>query len=84
MKHFILNIGLPTLFGRISSGHLPIKLWAWTMSIQREKMSMVLVYISFPYNVLVYFLEGKVHEESKLEIMINVGKSHLHKQLQNK
>ena len=45
---------------------------------------MVPVYISFPCNVLVYFLEGKVHEESKLEIMINVGKSHIHKQLQNK
>ena len=35
------------------------------------------VYIPFPYNVFVYFLEGQVHEDSKLGIMTNVGRRRL-------
>ena len=31
--------------------------------------------IPSPYNVFLYFLEGKVHEDSKLGIMTNVGKN---------
>ena len=37
-------------------------------------MSIVTVSIPFPYNVSLYFLEVQKHEESKLGIMINVGK----------
>ena len=37
-------------------------------------MSIVAVSIPFPYNVSLYFLEGQKHEDSKLGIMINVGK----------
>ena len=40
-------------------------------------MSIVTVYIPSPYNVFVYFLEGQVHEDKKLGIMTNVGKSGL-------
>ena len=43
-------------------------------------MSFVLAYRPFAYNDFVYFLGGQVHKkESKLEIMTNVGKSHLYK-----
>ena len=40
-------------------------------------MPIVLVYIPSPYNVSLYFLELKVHKDSKLGIMTNVGKSRL-------
>ena len=40
-------------------------------------MSIVQVYIRFPYNVFFYFLEGQVYKDSKLGIMTNVGKSRL-------
>ena len=40
-------------------------------------MSIDLVYIPSPYNAFVYFLKGQVHEDSKLEIITNVGKSRL-------
>ena len=46
-------------------------------------MSIVPVYILFLYNVFVYFLEEQVNKENKLEIMTNVGKSHLYKHSQN-
>ena len=45
-------------------------------------MSIVLFSIPSPYNVL-YFLEGQVHKESKLEIMTNMGKSRLAKVIFN-
>ena len=40
-------------------------------------MSNVPVSIPSPYNVFLYFLEGKKHKDSKLGIMINVGKCRL-------
>ena len=40
-------------------------------------MSIAPVSIPFPYNVSLYFLEGQKHEDSKLGIMINVGKCRL-------
>ena len=40
-------------------------------------MSIVLVSIPSAYNVFLYFLEGQKHEDSKLGIMINVGKCRL-------
>ena len=40
-------------------------------------MSIVPVYIPSPYNVFLYFLEGKVHKDSKLGIMTNEGKNSL-------
>ena len=40
-------------------------------------MSIVQVYIRFPYNVFLCFLEGQVYKDSKLGIMTNVGKSRL-------
>ena len=40
-------------------------------------MSIVPVSILSPYNVFLYFLEGQKHEDSKLGIMINVGKCKL-------
>ena len=42
-------------------------------------MSTVPVYITFPYNVVIYFLKGQVHEDSKLGIMTYVDKSRLAK-----
>ena len=42
-------------------------------------MSIVTVYIPSPYNVFLYFLEGQVHKDSKLEIMTNMAKSRLAK-----
>ena len=42
----------------------------------KGKMSIDPVYITSPY-VFVYFLKGQVHEDSKLEIITNVGKSRL-------
>ena len=42
-------------------------------------MSIVPVYIPSPYNVFIYFLEGQVHKDSKLEIMTNMAKSRLAK-----
>ena len=42
-------------------------------------MSTVPVYIPFPYNVVIYFLKGQMHEDSKLGIMTYVGKSRLAK-----
>ena len=42
-------------------------------------MSIVPVYIPFPYNVFIYFLEGQEHKNSKLEIMTNMAKSRLAK-----
>ena len=42
-------------------------------------MSVVPVYILSPYNVLLYFLEGQVHKDSKLSVMTNMGKSRLAK-----
>ena len=42
-------------------------------------MSIVPVYIPSPYNVFLYFLEGQVHKDSKLEIMTNMAKSRLAK-----
>ena len=35
--------------------------------------------IPSPYNVFLYFLEGQVHKDSKLEIMTNMAKSRLAK-----
>ena len=40
-------------------------------------MSIVPVSIPFPYIVFLYFLEGQKHKDSRLEIIINVGKSRL-------
>ena len=40
-------------------------------------MSIVPVYIPSPYNVFFYFLEEQVHKDTKLGIIINVGKSRL-------
>ena len=40
-------------------------------------MSIVPVYIPSPYTVFLYFLEGKVHKDSELGIVTNVGKSRL-------
>ena len=40
-------------------------------------MSIVTVYIPFPYNVFLYFLEEQVHKDNKLRIMTNMGKSRL-------
>ena len=42
-------------------------------------MSIVPVYIASPYNILLYFLVGQVHKDSKLAIMANVGKSRIAK-----
>ena len=42
-------------------------------------MSIVPVYIPFPYNVFLYFLEGQVHKDSELGIMNNMGKRRLAK-----
>ena len=42
----------------------------------KGKMSIDPVYIPSPY-VFVYFLKGQVHEDSKLEIITNVGESRL-------
>ena len=40
-------------------------------------MSIVAVFIPSSYNVFLYFFEGQVHKDNKLEIMTNVGKSML-------
>ena len=40
-------------------------------------MSIVPVYISSPYSVFLYFLEGRLHENNKLGSMTNVGKNRL-------
>ena len=48
----------------------------------KEKMSVVPVYIPRLYSVFFNFLEGQVHKDNKLEIMTNVGKSHLYKHSQ--
>ena len=40
-------------------------------------MPIVTVYISSPYNVFLFFLEGQVHKENNLGIMTNVSKSML-------
>ena len=45
----------------------------------KEKMSIVPVYITSPYNDFLHFLEGQMHKDSKLGIMINVGKNRLEK-----
>ena len=45
-------------------------------------MSIVRVFIPSPYNVL-YFLEGRVHKDSKFGIMTNMGKSRLAKVIFN-
>ena len=50
------------------------KVWA---AYVKEKISVVTVYISSPYNVFLYFLKGQVHKDNKLGIMTNVGKSRL-------
>ena len=42
-------------------------------------MSVAPVYIPFPYNVLLYLLEGQVHKDSKLGVMTNMCKSRLAK-----
>ena len=42
-------------------------------------MSVVPVHIPSPYNVLLYFLEGQVHKDSKLGVMTNMGKTRLAK-----
>ena len=42
-------------------------------------MSVLPVYIPSPYNVLLYFLEGQVHKDSKLGVMTNMGKIRLAK-----
>ena len=44
-----------------------------------KKMSIVPVYIASPYNILLYFLVGQVHKDSKLAIMANVVKSRIAK-----
>ena len=38
-----------------------------------------MVTVPSSYNVFLYFLEGQVHEDSKLGIMTNMGKSRLAK-----
>ena len=45
----------------------------------KEKMSIVLVYITSPYNDFIYFLEWQMHKDSNLGIMTNVGKNRLEK-----
>ena len=42
-------------------------------------MSIILANIPSPCNVFLYFLEEPVHKNSKLGIMINMGKSRLAK-----
>ena len=42
-------------------------------------MPIVPVYITSPYNVFLYFLEGQVHKDSKLEVITNVGKNRIAK-----
>ena len=44
-------------------------------------MFIVTVYILSTYNAFLYFLEGKGHKDSKLGIMINMGKSRLAKSI---
>ena len=44
----------------------------------KKKMSVVLVDIPCPDNVSLNLLEGQLHKDSKLEVMTNVGKSHLY------
>ena len=48
----------------------------------RGKMYVGPVYVPCPYNVFVYFLEGPVHKNSKLEIMTYEGKSNFYKHSQ--
>ena len=42
-------------------------------------MSVDPVYIPSAYNVLLYFLEGQVHKDSKLGVITNMDKSRLAK-----
>ena len=42
-------------------------------------MSIAPVYIPYPYNLFLYFLEGQVYKDSKLGVMTNMGKSRLAK-----
>ena len=44
-------------------------------------MFIVTVYILSTYNAFLYFLEGKGHKDSKLGVMINMGKSRLAKSI---
>ena len=55
---------------------IPASKKAWAVYI-KVKMSIVTVYIPSPYNVFLWFLEGKAHKDNKLGIMTNVGKSRL-------
>ena len=50
--------------------------------LSKGKMFVIPVYIPYLYNVFLNFLEEQVHKDSKLEIMTNVGKSHLYKHSQ--
>ena len=42
-----------------------------------KKISIVPIYIPWPCNAFLYFLERQVHKDSKLGIMTKVGKSSL-------
>ena len=48
----------------------------WAVYV-KEKLFIVPVYVPFPYNIFIYFLEGQVHKDSNLEIMTFVGRRRL-------
>ena len=48
----------------------------WAVYV-KEKLFIVPVYVPFPYNIFIYFLEGQVHKDSNSEIMTFVGRRRL-------
>ena len=82
VQHSILNIWLlKTYLQNINWLPVNTELSMYPVYL-KEKMSFAPVYIPCPYNVFLNFLKGQVHKDSKLEIMTNVGKSHLCKHSQ--
>ena len=78
MQHSMLNRWLPnTSLQNIN--WLPVsKNMSMYPVYLKKKMSVVLVDIPCPDNVSLNLLEGQLHKDSKLEVMTNVGKSHLY------
>ena len=82
VQHSILNIWLLNTYLQ-NINWLPVsKKMSMYPVYLKEKMSVVPVYIPRLYSVFLNFLEGQVHKDNKLEIMTNVGKSHLYKHSQ--